>query len=101
MAISAQNVMKALHRAMVRSDADALLELYAGNARIQIINRDQPPSRPRELRGKAAISPHYRDVCGRAMKHRMTDEVAGKDRIAFTEQCEYPDGTQVVCSAMV
>jgi hypothetical protein len=35
------------------------------------------------------------------MKHRVTDEVAGKDRIAFTELCEYPDGTHVVCSAMI
>ena len=32
------------------------------------------------------------------MTYRVQDEVAGEERIAFHEACEYPDGTRVLAA---
>lgn len=53
-------------------------------------------SAPHELRGKAEIAEHLKDVFGREMTHSFENEVVGEDRIAFAERCEYPDGTRVL-----
>ena len=90
-----------MRAAIETSDAKALIDLYAEDATMRIIDRANPPSRPRQLRGKAEIGAFYEDVCGRAMTHRIDDSVAAGDRFAFTETCEYPDGARVVCAAMI
>ncbi|MDQ3285138.1 MAG: hypothetical protein M3P92_05450 [Actinomycetota bacterium] len=33
------------------------------------------------------------------MTHRIENEVVGKDRIAFNEACEYPNGIRVLTAA--
>ena len=50
-------------------------------------------------RGKELIAEHLSDVCGRNITHRIENEVVGKDRIAFNEACEYPDGIRVLTGA--
>jgi ketosteroid isomerase-like protein len=90
-----------LKRAIEGRDGAALAGLYAANAVVRIIDRDNPPSKPRELKGKAAIASFYEDVCGRNMSHKLEDGIAEGDRIAFTQSCAYPDGTKVFCSAML
>jgi hypothetical protein len=66
-----------------------------------VIDRDNPPSNPRSLRGKDAIASYFADVCGRDMTHKVEAGVATGSRLAFTQSCAYPDGTKVFCSAMV
>lgn len=88
-----------LRRAVERKDAEALVGLYADDAKLSVVNRNSTPGSPFELHGKEAIAEYLRDVCGRAMAHRIEREVVGEDRIAFTEECEYPDGTRVLCAA--
>lgn len=87
---------EALRSAMEESDFDALIELYADDAELRTVNKNTTPSSPLVLRGKEQIAEMLRDVCGRAMTHRIEDEVVGEDRIAFNEACEYPDGLKVL-----
>ena len=90
-----------LRRAIEAHNASVLSGLYADDAVMRIIDRDNPPSKPRELKGRAAIAAYYDDVCSRAMTHTVEAGVADGDRLAFTQACAYPDGTRVFCSAMI
>lgn len=90
---------EAMRHAIENLDAETLVGLYADDAEMHSVNRYTPPSSPKVLRGKEEIAEHLRDVCGRAMTHRIENEVVGEDRISFNEACEYPDGTRVLCAA--
>jgi ketosteroid isomerase-like protein len=87
-----------LRRAQEQRDLDAMLDLYAEDAEIHIVNRNTPPSSPYVLRGKEAIAEYLRDVFGRDMSHSIENEVVGEGRLAFNVACEYPDGTRVLAS---
>ena len=89
---------EARRRAIEQLDAGLLLSLYADDAEMKIVNKNATPSSPRELQGKEEIAEFLRDVCGRAMTHRIEREVLGEERIAFNEECEYPDGTRVMAA---
>jgi ketosteroid isomerase-like protein len=90
-----------LKRAIEGRKAPALATLYADDAVVQVIDRDNPPSKPRNLEGKSAIASYFEDVCGRDMTHKLEAGVAVGNRLAFTQSCAYPDGTKVFCSAMI
>ncbi len=87
-----------LRRAQEQRDLDAMLDLYADDAEIRIVNHNTPPSSPYVLRGKEAIAEYLRDVFGRDMSHSIENEVVGEERVAFNVACEYPDGTRVFAS---
>ena len=89
---------EAMRRAVEQLDADLLLSLYADDAEMKVVNKSATLSSPREIRGKEEIAEYLRDVCGRAMTHRIEREVLGEERIAFNEECEYPDGTRVMAA---
>ena len=90
-----------LRRAIEGRDAKALASFYDDNAVLQIIDRENPPSKPRQLKGLAEITAYFDDVCGRAMTHRIDYGVADSNNLAFTQACAYPDGTKVFCAAML
>lgn len=87
---------EALRRASERRDAETLASLYAEDAEVRIVNRETPPSSPHVLRGRERIAEFLRDVCGRDIESRIEGEVLGEERVAFTEECRYPDGTRVL-----
>lgn len=87
---------EAMRRAIEESDAESLIDLYADDAELRMVNKNTTPSSPLELHGKEEIAEMLRDVCGREMTHHVEDEVVGEDRVAFMEACEYPDGTRVL-----
>ncbi len=87
-----------LRQAIENLDADLLISLYADDAEMETVNRYTTPSSPKVLKGKEQIAEYLRDVCGRAMTHRIENEVVGAERVAFNEACEYPDG-KVLCAA--
>jgi hypothetical protein len=89
-----------LKRAIEGRKAGALAGLYADDAVLHVIDRDNPPSKPREMQGSGAIAAYFEDVCGRDMTHKVEAGVAVGNRLAFTQSCAYPDGTKVFCSAM-
>jgi ketosteroid isomerase-like protein len=91
----------ALKRAIEGRKAAAFAHMYADDAVLHVIDRDNPPSKPRSLQGKDAIASYFADVCGRDMTHKVEAGVATSNRLAFTQSCAYPDGTKVFCSAMV
>jgi hypothetical protein len=86
-----------LKRAIEGRNARALAALYGEDAVVQVIDRDNPPSKPRNLEGRSAISAYFDDVYGRDMTHKIESGVAAGKRLAFTQNCAYPDGTE--CSA--
>ncbi len=88
-----------LRRAIEQRDLDLMLSLYAEDAEMRIVNYRTPPSSPFELHGKEEIAGYLRDVFGREMIHRVEREVVSEDRVAYSEACEYPDGTRVLSTA--
>jgi ketosteroid isomerase-like protein len=91
----------ALKQAIEHREAGTLIGFYADDATMRIIDRDHPPSKPLEIKGRAEIARYYEDVCGRAMTHRIESAVADGGHLAFVQACAYPDGTRVCCSAML
>lgn len=91
----------AIKRAIEGRDGRALASFYADDALVRVIDRNNPPSRPREVRGKQAIATFWDDICSRAMTHEVAFDVAEGDRLAFSQACLYPDGAKVFCLAMV
>jgi ketosteroid isomerase-like protein len=91
----------ALKRAIESNDSRALSSFYADDATVRVIDRNNPPSKPRLVRGRAAIATFFDDVCSRAMSHEVASYVADGSRLAFTQACAYPDGTKVLCVAMM
>lgn len=90
-----------LKRAIEGRKASAFAGFYRDDAVLRVIDRDNPPSQPRDLHGRDAIASYFADVCGRDMTHKVEGGVAAGNRLAFSQSCAYPDGTKVFCSAMV
>ena len=91
----------ALKRAIEGRKASAFAGMYADDAVLQVIDSNNPPSKPHSLQGRDAIASYFADVCGRDMTHKVEAGVATGNRLAFTQSCAYPDGTKVFCSAMI
>ena len=80
-----------------RCDPDLLIDFYAEDARLSIVNAAAPHASPFELRGKAEIAKHLRVVFGPETSHRVEREAASYgDRTTFWEACDYPDGDRVM-----
>jgi hypothetical protein len=92
--------LSAFSRAIETRNSAAMRGFYTDTARMRIIDRDHPPSRPREIVGGNAIAAYFDDVCRRAMTHKVENGCVNSERLAFTQACVYPDGTRVFCSAM-
>lgn len=89
----------ALKHAIESRDGKMLSSFYADDAQVRVIDRNNPPSKPREIRGRAAIGVFWDDICSRAMTHKVDNTVVEGNTIAFTQACDYPDGTKVFCAA--
>lgn len=90
----------ALKQAIEARDGRMLASFYADDAVLRIVDRNNPPSRPREVKGRSAITTFWDDICSRAMTHKVETSIANGDRIAFSQACAYPDGMKVLCLAM-
>ncbi|WP_099866635.1 nuclear transport factor 2 family protein [Pararhizobium haloflavum] len=88
-----------IKQAIEASDGGALTGFYTDDAVLTIIDRNNPPSRPRRMHGREAIGSFWQDVCSRQMTHHVHSSVAEGDHLTFTEDCAYPDGTKVVSMA--
>ncbi len=91
----------AIKQAIETRDGRKLASFYADHAVTRVIDRNNPPSRPREIRGKAAITAFWEDICGRAITHRVETSIAEGGKLAFTQACTYPDGARVFCMSVV
>lgn len=93
--------LDALQRGIEERDAARLIELYADDAELRLVDRVNPPSSPRVLHGRAAIADYLDDICGRDMTHRVEHLMTDGDTVSFTESCAYPGGSRVLCSATI
>lgn len=91
----------ALRQASEQRNAELLISMYADNAVMQIVDKNNPPSSPLTLRGKQAIAEFLKDICSRDMTHQVIDEVVGKDRISFNEACQYASGERVLAASVL
>ena len=87
----------ALKQAIEARDGRMLSSFYADDALLHIVDRNNPPSKPREVKGKTAIGTFWDDICSRAMTHHVDASLAQGNRIAFSQACSYPDGMKVLC----
>jgi hypothetical protein len=93
--------LAALRRGIEERDAARLIELYAENAEMRLVDRLNPPSNPRVLHGRASIADYLNDICGRDMTHRVEHLMTDGNTVSFTESCAYPSGSRVLCSATI
>lgn len=91
----------ALKRALEERDADAQVALYDEAAEVRLVDRINTPRAPRLLRGREEIREWIDDICARDMTHEVQTPVLADDAIAFTEACQYPDGTNVLCATVL
>ena len=91
----------AIKHAIEGRDGTALASFYADHATTRVIDRNNPPSRPREIRGRGAIATFWDDICSRTMTHKVDITIADGDQMAFTQACTYPDGAKVFCISML
>jgi hypothetical protein len=90
-----------LKQALEGNSASKMAALFANNATLKIVDSIHPPSHPLELKGRDEIAEFYEEVCARGITHRLQDTVANDGHLAFTEECEYPNGSKVFVSAML
>jgi ketosteroid isomerase-like protein len=91
----------AIKRAIEGRDGPTLASFYADDAVLRVVDRNNPPSRPREVKGRSAINTFWDDICSRAMTHKVEVSIAEGNNLAFTQACAYPDGAKVFCIAML
>jgi hypothetical protein len=90
--------IEALRRGHETRDADTLMQLYAEDAELQVVDRRNPPSRPMILHGHEEIRPFLQDICDRDMVHVVHDELVGEHLASAQVTCHYTDGTQVLAA---
>ena len=89
---------EALRGAHEGHDWELLASLYAEDAESLTVDRNNPPSSPRAMRGQAAIREFWREVMSRDKSDTVQNLVVGADVIAFQVACLYPDGTRVLAA---
>ena len=90
-----------LKRALEERDATAQLALYATDAEVTLVDRINQPRSPRRMRGREEVRACIEDTCERDMTHRVEMQMVGDAGAAFIEACQYPDGTNVLCAAVL
>ena len=87
-------------RAVEERDSDTQVTMYAPDATVTIADRITQPGSPRVLRGLEEIRGWIEDIDAREMSHRVTHSVCDEHGGAFAEACQYPDGTNVLCTTV-
>lgn len=86
--------LDAFSRALERRDTGYQLSCYAPQADIRIVDPDNPPLAPRVVRGADAIRIWLLAGKVRELDLRVTHQVDGGDRVAFTSRWHYQDGIE-------
>ena len=92
---------EALRRGVEERDAATLLGLYAEDAELHVVDRNDQPSHPKILRGREAIGEYLADLYGRDMTHKIERLVVSENNAAFVQDCRYPSGARVLCLAVL
>jgi hypothetical protein len=84
-----------LKTAVETRDVEKLLPLYGPDATVMVVNKHTTPSRPYQTESRSELETYFGDVCARDITHDVGNEVIGANRVAYTEMCEYPEGSKV------
>lgn len=84
---------EALRSAIERGDPDSMLDFYAEDAGVHVLDGGTLSF---ELTGKGEVAKYLRTVYGRPAIHRVENEVVGEGLVIFEDSCEYPDGASAV-----
>jgi ketosteroid isomerase-like protein len=84
---------EALRHAIERGDPGAMLEFYADDAGVRVVDGGAVSF---EVEGKAEVAKYLRAVHARPAIHRVEKEVLAEGRIHFEEFSECPDGARTV-----
>ncbi|MFJ5775462.1 nuclear transport factor 2 family protein [Streptomyces sp. NPDC093094] len=90
-----------LRRGLESKTEKDLLQLYADDAELRVIDHNTQPSNPMVMHGRDAIGDMLRDVYSRDMSHKMEDCIVQDDRAAYSETCVYADGVKVSSESMI
>ncbi|WP_225829739.1 nuclear transport factor 2 family protein [Streptomyces sp. NK08204] len=90
-----------LRRAIEGTTGNSLLALYTDDAEIRIVDHNAQPSHPKVVHGRSEIAELLDDIYGRDMTHKLEQCVVQGDRAAYSESCQYGDGTRVLAESMV
>ena len=71
------------------------LALYADDAEVEIVDADDPTVPIRVLRGKSDIRAWLDSMSSGAVRYQVRDAVAHQTELRFTEECLYPDGSDL------
>lgn len=82
-------------------DVGALLPLYDEDAEYVTVDKNNPPSSPRMLRGRTAIGEYLKEAASHGVVSRIEHPVVSDERAAVTFNCRYPSGTRVLCNSML
>ena len=82
-------------------DSAALMPLYGEDAEYVTVDKDNPPSSPRVLKGRTAIGAYLKDAASHGVVSRIDHAVVSDDRAALTFNCRYPEGARVLCNSML
>jgi SnoaL-like domain len=93
--------LAAFTRAIVERDASTQLSMYAADAQVTLADRITQPGSPRVLHGRGEIAAWIEEICARDMLHDVRTSVADAGGAAFIEACRYPNGTNVLCAAVL
>lgn len=91
--------LNAFSQALEQHNVGYQLARYAPGADIRIVDPENPPAAPRTLAGKAAIHAWMLDSITHDLELHVTHLVDGGDRVAFTEQSHYQDGTKALTTS--
>jgi ketosteroid isomerase-like protein len=90
-----------LKRGHRQRDAALLLDLYADDAEVVVVDDDHPPSHPLVLVGRERIGEYLRELCEDEVVLEVGDEVVGDDRVALHVAFWRPDGSQALSSEVL
>ena len=90
----------ALSKAIEGRDSKRLREFYAEDAVMTIIDSDNPPSKPRVIKGAKEIGQFLEDVYSRDMTHTVESGIVEGNKLAFIQGCQYGDGGKVIASSI-
>jgi len=91
--------LDAFGRAIELNDLDFLVAAYAEDAQVRLTDPDTPPLAPRVLRGREAVTDWLRADTRADCSRRVVRMVDGLDRVAYSEERLYADGTHEIAAS--
>ena len=82
-------------------DIGALLPLYHEDVEYVTVDKNNMPSSPRVLRGRAAVGEYLKEAASHGVISHIEMPVVSDERAAVAFNCRYPDGTRVLCNSIL